>query len=158
MRYTRSRGFHGHTPGLWGGGQGGRRSQWGEREVPSGLHHYNLQDLGNREVIPSGINLEKGKQIASFGFYFAVLFGFVYLGSFQLEISRNSPVVHFSSNAGCESCGDLNAQRAHTSAGRRAGARGGGSAPGTLLVTGPSPPPRRPSPPGQQTPALELGS
>lgn len=118
----------------------------------------NLQDLGNREVIPSGINLEKGKQIASFGFYFAVLFGFVYLGSFQLEISRNSPVVHFSSNAGCESCGDLNAQRAHTSAGRRAGARGGGSAPGTLLVTGPSPPPRRPSPPGQQTPALELGS
>ena len=28
----------------------------------------NLQDLGNREVIPSGINLEKGKQITSSGF------------------------------------------------------------------------------------------
>lgn len=65
----------------------------------------NLEDLGNREVIPSGINLEKGKQITSFGFYFDVLFGFVYLGSFQLEMSRNTPVVHFSSNARRESWG-----------------------------------------------------
>ena len=67
-------------------------------------------------------------------------------------------MVHFSSNAGRESCRDLNAQRAHTSAGRRAGVRGGGSAPVAVLVTGPSPPPRRPSRPGQQTPALEMGS